>query len=209
MRVRISVAFLLWLSMASLSRPGAAQGIAAGSFEVSGNGGITNLSGVDSKKGHGAFGFTGVYNLTRDVAVGAEYNYLMLGSLSENGVTANENLQMYGALARVTVFSNRFVAAYAVLSGGGNRLHATASAGNVSDSASQTGGYFSAGGGVSIFLGHGFGIRPEYRYERQQFAATTVDGTPISGGGQSDMRGTVALFYQFGAPAPKPYSSSK
>jgi hypothetical protein len=209
MRVRIFAAFLLGLSLTSVSRVSSAQGIAAGSFEISGSGGITNLNGVDSKKGHGAFGFTGMYNLTRDVAVGAEYNYLMLGSLTEGAVTENENLQMYGALARVAIFSNRFVAPYAVLSGGGNRLHASASEGNESASASQSGGYISAGGGVSIFLGHGFGIRPEYRYERQQFAATTIDGTPVSGGGQSDMRGTVALFYQFGAPAPKPYSSSK
>jgi hypothetical protein len=186
-----------------------AQGILAGSFELSGSGGITNLNGVDNKKGHGAFGFTGLYNLDRSVAVGAEYNYLMLGSLSEGGVTENENLQMYGALARVTVFSNGFIAPYVVLSGGGNRLHATVSAGNLSDSASQLGGYFSTGGGVSIFLGHGFGVRPEFRYERQQFAATTIDGTPVSGGGQNDVRGIVALFYQFGAPAPKPYSSSK
>jgi hypothetical protein len=209
MRVRIFVAFLLCLSLASVSRVGSAQGIAAGSFELSGNGGITNLTGVDSQKGHGAFGFTGVYKLNQYVAVGAEYNYLSLGSLSVTGITENGNLQMYGALARAAIFSNRFAAPYVALSGGGNRLHATASAGNVSDSASQKGGYFSAGGGVSIFLGHGFGIRPEYRYERQQLAATTVNGTPVSGGGQNDMRGTVALFYQFGAPAAKPYSSSK
>jgi len=209
MPLRIFAIFFLGLSLAAVSGSSAAQGIAPGSFEVSGSGGITNLNGVDSKKGHGAFGFDAAYNLDRYAAVGAEYNYLMLGSLTQSGVTENENLQMYGALARFTLFSNRVVAPYVVVSGGGIRLHATASSGNVSVSASQTGGYISAGAGASIFVGHGFGIRPEYRYERQQLAATTIDGTPVSGGGQNDMRGTVALFYQFGAPAAKPYSSSK
>jgi hypothetical protein len=58
--------------------------------------------------------------------------------------------------------------------------------------------YVAAGGGASFYVGHGFGIRPEFRYERQQFAATVVDGISISGGGQNDLRATVALFYQFG-----------
>jgi hypothetical protein len=195
-----AVVTLLFVSLLSVGAR--AQGVAPGSFELSGNGGITNLSGVDNKKGHGSFGFAGAYNLTSHLAVVGEYNYLMLGSLSEVGedetVTASENLQMYGAAVRFSLINTRFVVPYVLAGGGGNSIRAKVSAGSENATGSESGGYGAVGGGVSFYAGHGFGIRPEFRYERQQFPSTTVDGEAVTGGGQNDMRGTVALFYQFG-----------
>jgi len=190
---------------------GRAQGVVPGSIDISANGGITNLDGVDDKKGHGSFGFAVGYSAKNHATLSAEYNYLMLGSLTVNGETGKEHLQLYGVGVRVAIINTRLVVPYVLLGGGGSRLSATVTEGGVSASGSQNGGYFAAGGGVNLYAGQGFGIRPEFRYERQQFAATTVDGISISGGGQNDLRATVALFYQFGGKGAlhPDYSSSK
>jgi hypothetical protein len=181
------------------------------SVDLSANGGITNLDGVDNKKGHGSFGFAAGASATRHLTLSAEYNYLMLGSLTVNGETGKEHLQIYGVGVRVAVINTRLLVPYVLLGGGGNRLSATVTEGSVSASASQNGYYFAAGGGASFYGGHGFGIRPEFRYERQQLTTTTAGGISFAGGGQNDLRATVALFYQFGGkgalhPA---YSSSR
>jgi opacity protein-like surface antigen len=185
-----------------------AQGVRSRSIEVSANGGITNLNGIDNKKGHGSFGFAGAYNLTSHLAVIGEYNYTMLGSTSENilgeGVLAGkEDLQLYGAAVRFALINTRFVVPYVLAGGGGDRRHETASFENESVSGSESGGYFAVGGGASFYLSHGFGVRPEFRYEREQFASTTIEGISVSGGGGNDLRATGALFYQFGGRGAK------
>jgi hypothetical protein len=180
-----------------------AQGVRSGSIDISANGGVTNLDGIDQKKGHGSFGFAGGYNLTSHLTLIGEYNYTMLGSTSEyifpSGVLAEkEDLQLYGAAVRFSLMNTRIVVPYVLAGGGGNRLSATASFENQTVSGSESGGYFAVGGGASFYLFRGFGVRPEFRYERQQFASTTIEGIAVSGGGQNDLRATGALFYQFG-----------
>jgi opacity protein-like surface antigen len=184
-----------------------AQGVKSGSIELSANGGITNLNGIDNKRGHGSFGFAGAYNLTSHLALIGEYNYIVLGSRSEDvlsdGVSAGtltgkEDLQLYGAAARFSLINTRFVVPYVLVGGGGNRVQATATFQNQTISGSESGGYFAVGGGASFYLSHGFGVRPEFRYERQQFAGTTIEGIAVSGSGGNDLRATGALFYQFG-----------
>jgi hypothetical protein len=185
-----------------------AQGVRSGSIEVSANGGITNLDGIDNKKGHGSFGFAGAYNLTSHLALIGEYNYTMLGSISEivpfeGGITGKEDLQLYGAAARFSLINTRFVVPYVLAGGGGSRDQVSASFENENVSASRSGGYFAVGGGASFYLLHGFGVRPEFRFEREQFASTTVEGIPVSGGGGTVLRATGALFYQFGGRGAK------
>lgn len=180
-----------------------AQGVRSGSIELSANGGITNLNGIDNKKGHGSFGFAGAYNLTSHLALIGEYNYTMLGSTSEyifdqGTITGKEDLQLYGGAARFSLIYTRFVVPYVLAGGGASRDHAMASFQNESVSASRTGGYFAVGGGASFYLSHGFGVRPEFRYERLQFAAATIEGISVGGGGTNGLRATGALFYQFG-----------
>ena len=210
MRVLVRLSAVSFLFLSALSVCSRAQGVMRNSFDVSANGGITNLDGVDNKKGHGSFGFAAGYSAGSRATLSAEYNYLMLGSLTVNGATGKEDLQLYGAGLRIAIVNTRLVVPYVVVAGGGNRLGATATSGGASSSASQSGGYFGAGGGVSLYVGHGFGVRPEFRYERQQFKATTVGGFSVAGGGQNDVRATVALFYQFGGRGPlhRTYSTS-
>lgn len=183
---------------ASLSTAALAQAVVPGSFEVSANGGITNISGVDNKKGHGTFGFDAAYNPASHVAIAAEYNYFMLGSMSENGVTATEHLDLYGAAARFVLLNGRHVVPYVVVAGGGIHDSASASDDNVSVNASRSGAYFGVGGGVSIYATHRLGIRPEFRYDHDHFDATTVDDVAVAGEGQNVARASFAIFYQFG-----------
>ncbi len=184
-----------------------AQGVTRGSIDLSANGGITNLNGVDNKKGHGSFGFAAGYNLASHVALIGEYNYIMLGSLSQEvfeagfpagTLTEKEDVQLYGAAVRFSLINTRFVVPYVLVGGGGNRVQATATFQGQTISASDSGGYVALGGGASFYLFHGFGVRPEFRYERLQFPATTIQGVTVSGGGDNDLRATGALFYRFG-----------
>jgi opacity protein-like surface antigen len=174
-----------------------AQGLAAGSFEASGNVGFSNLKGVDNDH-HASFGGEVAFNLAKTTAIGFEYNYLGLGSVSVSGATASGHLQTYGPVARFSFAATSRVAPYVLLAAGGANLTAVASEGNIKVSASQGGYYFGFGGGAAIYLGDNWGIRPEYRYERQQFNATTVSGQNIASSGQNYSEGSIALFYQFG-----------
>jgi hypothetical protein len=185
------------LSLA-LSSAAVAQGVTHHSIDLSANGGISNINGVDNKKGHGSFGFAALFNASSHVAIGAEYNREMLGSLTEYNVTGKEHLQDFGGVARFTLVNTHVVAPYVVIGGGFTKDTATVSSGSLSESETENGGYLSAGGGASFFLFHGFGIRPEVRFERHQMKSTTIDGVSVSGGGENDAHATIALFYQFG-----------
>jgi hypothetical protein len=188
----VSTLFLLALSTSAL-----AQGIAAGSGELAGNVGFSNLKGADNNR-HASFGGSIVYNLAPAAAIGFEYNYLMLGSSNQGGVNVSGHLQLYGPVARFSFAPSNRVVPYVLLAAGGANLSAAASSGNVTVSASQSGFYFGTGGGASIYLNSNWGIRPEFRYERQQFNATNIQGIAVASSGQNYAEGSVALFYQFG-----------
>ena len=188
----VSMIFLL-----AVSSPAWAQGIAAGSGEVTGNIGFSNLKGVDNGR-HASFGGSGTYNFSELIGVGFEYNYQMMGSETISGVTGTEHMQTYGAVARFALAKSTRVVPYVLVAAGGESMRDVVSAGNLSVSASQSGYYVGFGGGASIYAGTNWGIRPEFRYERQQFTATTIDNISVGAFGQNYVQGTVAIFYQFG-----------
>ena len=183
----------------TLSSPLRAQ-VVARSVDVSGNIGFSNLSGsetVDTKK-HVAFGGAGAYNFNRMSSLGFEYSYQMLGSETQNGVKLSGHIQSYGGVYRVSLIKSKGVVPYDLVAGGGLSETAVGSGGGIKASASQNGYYIGFGGGASIYAGPHWGIRPEFRYERQQFLATTINGAQIATYGQNYILGTVSLFCQFG-----------
>jgi hypothetical protein len=174
-----------------------AQGISTGSGELAGNVGFSNLKGADNNR-HVTFGGSALYNLTPVAGVGFEYHFAPMGSLTEGGVTATGHMQLFGAVGRFSLIDSGRVIPYVLVAAGGNSLHAAASAGNVTVSASQNGFYFGFGGGASIYAGNNWGIRPEFRYVREHFNSTSIQGISVDPFGQNDYQGSVALFYQFG-----------
>jgi Outer membrane protein beta-barrel domain len=181
----------------AVSSPALAQGIAAGSGEVTGNIGFSNLKGVDNSR-HISMGGSGTYNLTQLVGVGFEYNFQSMGSQTISGIKGSEHLQMYGPVARFALMKSARVVPFALVAAGGVSDRVAVSAGNVSMSASQGGFYAGFGGGASIYAGNNWGIRPEFRYERQHFNSTSIQGISVGSYGQNYAQGSVAVFYQFG-----------
>jgi hypothetical protein len=177
----------------AVSSPALAQGIAAGSVEAAGTFGYAHVDGVTSNN-HFAFGGSGLYNFNQVVAAGFEYSYTPLGSETISGVSASEHLQTYGGVARFSFSDSSSVVPYALVGFGGANEKAVASFEGVSASAGQSGYYFAFGGGATIFVGPRWGIRPEFRFERQQFGA----GYQLASFGQNDIQGLVSVFYQFG-----------
>jgi hypothetical protein len=189
-----SLLFLLAVSSAAR-----AQGRLPGSAEVAGQVGFSSLTGVDNKK-HAPFGFSGTYNASDKLAIVGEYSYQSTGSLTSSGVTATEHIQLFGAASRIYLVDSRRVTPYVLFAGGLARLSASASGISIS----QNGAYYGAGGGASIYVGSNWGVRPEFRWVRQDYVATTIAGIPLRGGGLNDAQGSVAVFFQFGGRhAPK------
>ena len=99
-----------------------------------------------------------------------------MGSITSSGVVAHENLQQFGVALRLSPLAARRANPYFLVAGGFDRLTATASDSGLSASASQSGGYLGTGGGANLLVAPHWGLRPEFRWEHQQFAATTVGG---------------------------------
>jgi hypothetical protein len=195
--LKCSIAALVVLL--TLSTPLRAQ-VAARSGDVSGNVGFSNLSGdetVDGNK-HVAFGGAGAYNFSDWGAIGFDYSYQMLGSETASGVTVSGKIQSYGGVYRGYLSKSSRVVPYVLVAGGGFSETAVGTSGGMKVSASQNGYYIGFGGGASIYASPTWGIRPEFRYERQQFSATTVGGAALAAYGQNYALGTISIFYQFG-----------
>jgi hypothetical protein len=188
----VSITFLLAVSL-----PALAQGIARGSGEASGTFGYAHVNGVTSYN-HFVLGGSAFYNINQYFAAGFEYKYTPLGSETIGGVNGTEHLQTYGGAARFAFSGSGRAVPYAVVGFGAVDEKAIASYQGVSESASQGGYYVSFGGGATIFGGQNWGVRPEFRFERQQFDGTSVGGLPVAAFGQNDVQGTVSVFYQFG-----------
>ena len=191
----------------------------AGSHEVSGNIGFSNLTGVDGNK-HVAFGGAGVFNLTKWASIGGEYSYQMLGSSSTtitqyetdailpngirataggtSGINVSAHINSYGAIYRASLTKSSRIVPYALVAGGGIAATEGTTYQGANVSFSQNGYYFGFGGGVSFYVRSSWGVRPEFRYERQHFMSTTVDGDSIPSSGENYALGTVSVFYQWG-----------
>ena len=109
------------------------------------------------------------------------------------GVTGSEHIQTYGGVARFS-FCDSAIVPYAVVGFGGVNGKVVASYQGLSASEGQNGYYFAFGGGTTIFVGPRWGIRPEFRYERDQFLANSQ----FAAGGQNVPQFLVSVFYQFG-----------
>ena len=103
------------------------------------------------------------------------------------------------SIAALSIQSGRVIP-YVLVAGGGLSETAVGTSGGMKVTASQNGfGYYIGfGGGASIYAGPNWGIRPEFRYERQHFNSTTIGGSPIAAYSQNYILGTVSVFYQFG-----------
>lgn len=193
---RIFLAALSLIVLIAVSPGGYAQGANPGSGDAAFTVGFNNLNGVDNSK-HVNFGGSVGANKGR-TALAGEFNYQPMGSLAASGVTAKEDIQQYGVAARFSLTKAARVTPYALVAGGYSRMAATASAEGLSISAIQSGAYAGFGGGANVFLTPHWGIRPEFRWERQTFAATAVAGVPVAGGGLNDVRGTCGIFFRWG-----------
>jgi len=170
----------------ALSNPAQAQ-ITAGSGELAVNGGFNNAGSFKSdgtvSNYASSFGGSAGYNMSQNLAVLGEYQYIPEGSIS--GVTFKT--QLYGASLRYSYTADK-LAPYFLVGGGGSR----GSAGTSGLSASVNGAYVSFGGGVSAYLGKNWGVRPEFRY----------DDVFFSGGGSTSSatmwQVTGGIFFQFG-----------
>jgi hypothetical protein len=178
------------LSLFVLTSPMRAQ-VLAGSGEVAGNIGFNNLTGVDGKK-HIEYGFSGAYNLSQYLAIVGEFNDLPQGSVSSGGVTANGYYRLYGAAVRYSLLSSARAVPFIAAGGGGSSVGASASYQGLHASATYGGAYVSLGGGVSIYVDQHWGVRPEFRWDEQFYSASG------SSTHQSDVRGLLSVFYQFG-----------
>lgn len=185
----VSICLVVGVSLV-LSVPAWSQ-VNAGSGEVSANIGFNNLTGIDNNK-HVEFGFGAGYNFNKAFALLGEYNYLPQGSITVSGVNGGAHYLLYGAAARFSApTSGRFVP-FVVFGGGGAQAAVKASSSGVSVTASMNGTYVTLGGGASVYLNPNLGMRGEYRWDDQRYSQSGVTTT------QSDSRGLISLFYQWG-----------
>jgi len=165
---------------------------AAGSVEAAGTAGYAHFSGLSDS--HFILGASAFYNFNKTVAVGFEYTYASLGSENLGGVNLSGHKQSFGGAGRFSMGKSRRVVPYFLAGFGGVTEKGTGSAGGFTESSSPSGYYYAIGGGASLFASSQWGVRPEFRYERQQFDAST--GTNAYG--QNDVQVIVSAFYQFG-----------
>ncbi len=179
------------LFLVVLSAPVRAQ-VLAHSGEVAGTVGYSHTS-YDKPNGptanHPFYDGSGGYNVTPYITVLGEYKYYSLGTV---GVSSN-HAQNYGGAVHFNFRPSGKVVPYGVVGGGGYRF--TSSGGGLS--ITGTGYYVNFGGGVSYYLGKNWGVRPEFRYERQAFTYDTLD---ISA---NVVDASGSIFYQFGGTGKK------
>lgn len=162
--------------------------VLAHSGDVSGHVGFGygnyETSGVGATNSHIEYGGTGGYNLSPNLTILGEYSYMPMGTYS----SVNFKTQLFGGGVRLNMGNSSRTVPYVVATLGGNRFTGAASGVSVS----ANGLYVGFGGGASIFFGKNWGVRPEFRYERQflTFSSLTSDTNVIVGSG--------SIFFQFG-----------
>jgi hypothetical protein len=173
------VSLLFLIAIASVAR---AQGVPAGSSEVSLPIGFVSKYGIDNNM-HITYGGAFAYNLRARIAVVGEYTYQPLGQA--NGYKADS--QLFGFAGRYYFTHSSRMIPYVVAGGGyyrGDDILVGSSTHTL-----VKGGYLGAGGGVSLYAGANVGFRPEFRYQREGFNGSTS--------GSNVAQGTISIFYQF------------
>jgi hypothetical protein len=153
---------------------------------------------VTGKKNHPEFHVSLSYNILKQLAVGFEYALVPLDSEQQFGVKFTEHLRNFGGVGRVGLFQTHGAMPYVLISGGEISLLNKGSLGNQNESYTQSGTYFGTGGGVNLYLPHGFGVRPEFRFQRQSLRATSGNNINLSDLNRNELAVTGTLFYSFG-----------
>ena len=144
---------------------------------------------------HFVYGGSGAYNFNSYIAAGFEYTYTPLGSETLSVVTDSGNQKTYGGFGRLSLAHAR-VTPYLVGGFGGVNEKEVFATNIIIGTASQSGHYYAFGAGASIFPGHHWGVRPELRYEQQQFDANAP--LNLNAYSQRDLQLNLQLFYQAG-----------
>jgi hypothetical protein len=201
-RVFIVAAFTFGACSLSLAQANAAKPtpVTTGTMEIAANFGHSGYSGLDSNK-HFNFGGEYAYNFNPKLAILGEYTYLPLGKTQTSSTLFSNSSkgydQIFGSGVRYSLKSWRQLRPYAVVGAGfihrsedfqytSTSIHPTANGYNVD-----------AGGGVSVYLGKDWGVRPEVRWDRfdlyQNSSHLSVNYLQVSG----------MVFYQFGGRGKK------
>jgi hypothetical protein len=181
------------LAFLVVSSAGYAQ-IADRSGDLAFDGGYSHISkGTDfndTNINRYTVGVSGGANLTPSVALIGEFNYMSMPQVQ----SVNIYMDGYGAAVRFNVPTRGKAVPYGVFGGGGARLTAYESGASVT----SNGSYFGGGGGVSLYLGRTWGIRPEFRYNRFDFSYSGISANT------NTIAATVGAFFQFGGTTRRP-----
>jgi hypothetical protein len=177
----------LFVSAAAFAQGGAGEvAVFGGGTTISSGGGTHALVG-------GSIGA----RVAGHLRIFGEFSVVPLASLTETseGITASGTDRLYniGGGVDYSLGSSKTVVPY-VLGAAGlshDSVSATASGGGISATVgmSSNAAYYGVGGGVRIYVGHKWGVKPEVRYQRY---------TSSGGGSASAANFTVGLFYDFG-----------
>jgi hypothetical protein len=165
-----------------------------GKVEVAGFGGGIALGGGGGT--HAIFGGEAGVRVVQHLRLFGEFAVAPLASasLSGGGVSASASDKLYdiGGGVDYSFGSSKRVVPYALLAVGvGHEVASgSASGGGISASVSISSNsvYLGFGGGVRLYAGNNWGVKPEFRFQRYT----------DSGGSSNSGVFTVGLFYQFG-----------
>jgi hypothetical protein len=167
-----------------------------GKVEVAGFGGGTTIA--DGVGTHAMVGGSAGIRVVEHLHIFGEFSLVPLASASLSdssaGVTAHgtDRLYNFGGGMDYGFGSSKRVVPYVVaaVGVGHESASATAAASGTSVTVSMTSNsvYLGFGGGVRLYAGNHWGVKPEFRYQRYT----------NSGGSSNSAVFTVGLFYQFG-----------
>ncbi len=137
---------------------------------------------------------SGGYNVTPYITALGEYKFDPLVAVPGN--TDKWHSQLSGGAARFNFSPSKKIVPYAIVGVGYYRM--TVSVVGPPSAVQVTNGYYvNFGGGASVYCGKNWGIRPEFRYERQH----STYGTQIITANVADVSGSI--FYQWGGTGKK------
>jgi hypothetical protein len=164
----------------------------AAGAEVSGFGGtITIDSGVGT---HPAYGAAAAFRLGDNVHLFGEFSSAKLLTETISGVTASAKVMNYGGGADYSFGSSKSKLRPYVTAGFGVG-HFSASGPGISLTINNA-LYGEVGGGVRLYLGKHWGLKPEARYQRYSSSQSSLLQATIAG--SNAVAYTGGLFFQFG-----------
>lgn len=172
----------------------------AAGVEVSGFGGALTMDGGVGT--HPTYGGSAAVLLGDNVHVFGEFSMsnLLSEQVSSGSMTATGTAKLanYGGGVDYSFGSSSSRFRPYVLAGiGVGHFYATGSGGGTSVSLGLTNQFYTAfGGGLRMYLGKQWGLKPEVRYQRYFSSESSLIGGAV--GGSNVVQYTVGVFYQFG-----------